>query len=358
MGVMNLYHKNPRQITERQYTDLQRWLGELGDLSGIVHDLNTDEVIGGNQRSRVFDINNCEIVVEHEQEPDKQGTVGLGYVIWQGHRYGYRQVRWTEKQCEQANIVANKAGGKFDFDLLANEFELDELLEWGFNESDFQLDWGDDGDESEGEPDLTRHDVPDALWPTDNEWGIPLLDATLQASAVELPVSLWGAVQRKARMRGTWLFYCDDYRFEALWSDPSDVVNTQCRAVVEPNFTVGPQTPKAVALWQVYRKRWLARWWQSFGIRTLVDVNIDMATFADIALLGVPEGWKAYATRGYSDRIGFTIMEYEAAKTHAGCEPLFLLYGGGKACQELAKERGWVYISEHMDQKRGGVVDG
>jgi DNA modification methylase len=144
LGV-KYYHKNPRQITHQQFGDLKKWLAQLGDLGGIVHNLPTDEVIGGNQRARVFDINDCEIVVEHElDEPDEQGTVGLGYVIWQGHRYSYRQVAWDEKTCEQANIVANKAGGDWDWDILANQWEVSELLEWGFEESELQLDWGND----------------------------------------------------------------------------------------------------------------------------------------------------------------------------------------------------------------------
>jgi hypothetical protein len=52
---MKHYHKNPRQITKKQFADLQDSLKRLGDLSGIVHDLTSDEVIGGNQRMDVFD---------------------------------------------------------------------------------------------------------------------------------------------------------------------------------------------------------------------------------------------------------------------------------------------------------------
>jgi len=130
---MKLYTKNPRQITEKQYKDLGGSLHRLGDLSGIVHDLNSDEVIGGNQRSRVFDIDKCQIeIVQQLDQPDEQGTVAHGFVVWEGKRYAYRQVRWTPKECEEANIRANKAGGTWDFDTLANEFELDDLLEWGF----------------------------------------------------------------------------------------------------------------------------------------------------------------------------------------------------------------------------------
>ena len=138
---MKLYHKNPREITEHQYHDLKKWLAELGDLSGIVHDLNSDEVISGNQRSRVFDINKCEIVLyEQLDKPDDQGTVAHGYLIWQGRKYVYRQVRWNERQCEQANIVANKAGGSWDTDILANNWEVDDLLDWGFDERELELD--------------------------------------------------------------------------------------------------------------------------------------------------------------------------------------------------------------------------
>jgi len=134
---MKHYHKNPRTITKQQFGDLQQWLAELGDLGGVVHDLNSDEIVAGNQRGRVFDVNRCDIVlVEEYSEPDEQGTVALGHIVWEGHRYSYRAVKWMPEQCEKANVVANRAGGQWDFDVLANEFDLDDLLVWGFMEED------------------------------------------------------------------------------------------------------------------------------------------------------------------------------------------------------------------------------
>jgi len=147
---MKLYHKNPREITGKQFSDLGEWLEELGDLSGIVHNLPTDEVISGNQRFRVFSLDELEIVITEEfDEPDKQGTLKRGYAIWRGGKYNYRAVVWTPEQCEKASIVANKAGGKFDFDILANEFDVDDLLNWGFkgwelgidSEVDYEKEW-------------------------------------------------------------------------------------------------------------------------------------------------------------------------------------------------------------------------
>ena len=138
---IEFYHKNPRQITDQQFENLERWLEELGDLSGVVHDLNSNQIIGGNQRGRIFDINECEIQLDEVYDQlDEQGTVALGHVIWKEFKYTYRQVRWTEYQCEMANIVANKAGGEWDFDALANKFKLDDLLDWGFIEHDLDLD--------------------------------------------------------------------------------------------------------------------------------------------------------------------------------------------------------------------------
>ncbi len=144
------YHKNPRQITAKQHEALAIDLAELGDLGGIVHDLNSDEIIGGNQRSRVFDLNACDVMLtEQLAEPDAQGTVARGYVIWKGAKYDYRQVRWTERQAERANIVANKRGGTWDFDILADRFEVDDLLTWGFEP--FELGIGEPQEDAAGD---------------------------------------------------------------------------------------------------------------------------------------------------------------------------------------------------------------
>jgi hypothetical protein len=130
------YHKNPRRISDKQLTDLERWLDELGDLSGIVHDLNSDEIPAGNQRSKVFGIIKDEgtiTLTERLDEPTRQGTIGRGYIEWHGERYGYRQVRWTAEQCERANLIANTAGGTFEWGELP-KFDKDLLNEVGFNQ--------------------------------------------------------------------------------------------------------------------------------------------------------------------------------------------------------------------------------
>lgn len=160
---MKTYHKNPRQITREQYEDLEGWLEQLGDLGGVVHNIPTDELVAGNQRGRVFGLDEAEVVVEEEyDEPDAQGTVARGYVLWKGHKYSYRAVAWDERTCEQANIVANKAGGSWDWDVLANEFDVADLLDWGFDNWElgvFKEQEADMDELWEGMPEFEQEDV-------------------------------------------------------------------------------------------------------------------------------------------------------------------------------------------------------
>jgi DNA modification methylase len=50
----------------------------------------------------------------------------------------------TEKEREKLTVFLHKgAAGEWDFDVLANEFDVDDLLDWGFEEQDLDLDlWG------------------------------------------------------------------------------------------------------------------------------------------------------------------------------------------------------------------------
>lgn len=131
---MKKYEHNPRTWTKKQIEQLRKSMLELGDLSGIVHDLNSDQIIGGNFRSEIMDVNKCDIeLVEQFEEPTPQGTVGIGFITWNGERFAYRQVRWTKEQCDRACISANAMGGDFDYDELANYFAEYDLEEFGLD---------------------------------------------------------------------------------------------------------------------------------------------------------------------------------------------------------------------------------
>ena len=199
--------------------------------------------------------------------------------------------------------------------------------------------------------------VPDARFPTDNPWDVPMLDPRMQALHVELPWQSWGSKQggRQRAMPGTYHFYVSDDRFVALWKNPLPLVASGCRAAVEPNFTTSLESPRAYVLWCVYRKRWLARYWQSEGVRVFVDLNVP-AEYADVTFLGVPREWRAYVTRGYTDRMDATGNEWRAACEHHGSDDiLFTVYGGGKQVKAMCAERGWGWIAEERDVVKGRI---
>jgi hypothetical protein len=259
----------------------------------------------------------------------------------------------TEAQKTKLALYDNRTGDLSEFDAgvlasiqLEDEHALDGLFTNDELESLFDGLQVEDETTADAEAaPLTRYDVPDALFATDNDWGVPLLDAKVQPIALDVPCRAWGKVPRKSRFNGTYHFYTDDYKFEALWDDPSPVVNSGCVAAVEPNFTTTKEMPRAFGLFQIYRKRWLARFWQTFGIKVFVDMNVS-AMFYDLNRLGVPAGWKAFCTRGYTAQLDAIEAEHAIAAEIAGGDPVFVVYGGGKAVWEHCKAKGYIWVAE------------
>ena len=130
---MKPYHRNPRQITQKRFDRLTDTLARLGDLGGIVHNVLTDEIIGGNQRTRVFGEATQIEIVEKLAAPDEQGTVAHGFIVWRGHRFAYRQVQWDEDTAAEANIRANVGAGDWDWDVIANQWDATTITGWGLD---------------------------------------------------------------------------------------------------------------------------------------------------------------------------------------------------------------------------------
>jgi len=138
IGNLKQYHRNPRKITEKMFNLLGDSIKEFGDLSGIVYNVRTQELIGGNQRTQFFKRNDKDVqITTIPVENSKVGTVAVGYVVYNGEKYNYREVDWDDKKAGQANLNANKIGGFWDNELLAGAFEMEELKLAGFE--DFEL---------------------------------------------------------------------------------------------------------------------------------------------------------------------------------------------------------------------------
>ena len=262
----------------------------------------------------------------------------------------------TEKEREKLTIYLHKgATGEFNFDILANEFELSELLEWGFSEKELDLNlWAgeiEDDPKPESEEDNRPDFMPavDYFFPSDNEYGIPNLDLSMQARALAAPIARWGQKSRHSpsQKTGTFHFYTEDYKFAALWRDPLTILLSHCTTIIEPNFSTNDMLPLAVGIYNTFRKRWLAAYWQKCGVSVIVDLNVA-SKFDQINLLGVPNGWLAYATRYYQDLGELELLrQFEIGKAKAGQDNiLFCVCGGGKESFEICRKHSWLYIPQ------------
>lgn len=213
--------------------------------------------------------------------------------------------------------------------------------------------------------------TPDALFPSSNALGIPDLDASMQGDFFDYPLA-YGSVRRASEYKGhTIHFYVDDYRFNALgaavehgatwwklWERPDKVWQSGAPSFAEVNFSTSQAQPYAVALWQTYKKRYLARYWQERGMRCWVDLNVA-PRWAELNLTGVPLGRTAYATRVHMGEDGSALIaQAELAECHAGTSNIkFAVYGHSKAIEALCARQGWLYIPEDWGARDRAKVE-
>jgi len=189
---------------------------------------------------------------------------------------------------------------------------------------------------------------PAPIYPAD-AWGIPWLRADVQPTSLALPIIPWGSVARSTRHGGTWCFYCDDFRFGDWRRLAGKIMASQPSGITEVNFSHFYESARAEVLWGIYRRRLISRTLQDVGIAPWVDLCIPHE-FADLTLLGVPKGWRAYCTRGFDARAEETRQEYAMAVEHAGCEPLMLVYGGGRRVAAIAAELRCLYVPARVSE--------
>lgn len=123
VGDLKHNPENPRAVTDEKLLLLAKSLKKFGDLSGIVFNIRSGQLVGGHQRSKQFDQNAVIVYTQKFKKPTKTGTVALGYVEHNGEKYSYREVDWDEAIEKAANIAANKGAGEFDSKKLKKWFK-------------------------------------------------------------------------------------------------------------------------------------------------------------------------------------------------------------------------------------------
>ena len=106
---------NPRKLSEKQFGELRDSLNRFGFVDPVLVNINEEReniIIGGHQRTKVWE----------SMGNDTVPTVELDLTL---------------DQEKELNIRLNKSGGEFDFEMLSEHFEQDDLIDWGFDDVDF-----------------------------------------------------------------------------------------------------------------------------------------------------------------------------------------------------------------------------
>lgn len=107
------YHKNPRYLKEDDGEHLKKSMQSFGIIEKPIVNLD-NTLIGGHQRVSILK----QMKVEEVE-------------CWLPNRM------LTEKEIEECNIRLNKNTGDWDWECLANSFEIGDLIQWGFKEEEF-----------------------------------------------------------------------------------------------------------------------------------------------------------------------------------------------------------------------------
>jgi hypothetical protein len=120
------FENNPRRLTDKQHSDLKKSLEKfnLAEIPVIDQD---NSILAGHQRLKILsEIENPEFEID-VRVPNR---------------------KLTEAERKEYNIRSNKNTGEWDFDILSERWELTDLIEWGFEEKELDLNlWNDKTDE-------------------------------------------------------------------------------------------------------------------------------------------------------------------------------------------------------------------
>ena len=111
------FENNPRQMSEKQVKDLQNSLKKFNIVE--IPAINTDDtIIAGHQRLKLLQLAGRGEEDIDVRIPDRELTTG---------------------EVEEYNVRSNKNTGSWDFDILANKFDVEKLIDFGFEKWEFGI---------------------------------------------------------------------------------------------------------------------------------------------------------------------------------------------------------------------------
>jgi len=162
--------------------------------------------------------------------------------------------------------------------------------------------------------------------------------------------------------RTTVAFYTDDGRFERVWNNLPKVTEQFIAAgitqLISPNFSLWNDMPLAERIWNTYRSRYCARYWQEAGLDVVPDIEWGKTEDLEWVLDGIPEGLPAiakqiqtYGRQSGQDEIADRVRA-ELGLVLERVKPLCLVVYGGEFGVKLGAE-----IAERHNVEYVGVLN-
>jgi hypothetical protein len=217
----------------------------------------------------------------------------------------------------------------------------------------------------------------DVIFDADNWYGIPsLLDHMLcetpptdvwcnKKECHNKSLMLWGSDALPDNCNNSFLgFYVDDRRFDSIWFDAvknlKKIISLNFTAVIEPDFSVWRDEPRALQIYNRYRSQWIARYYQEAGIKIIPSLSWSDDESHKFCLCGIPENVKLVSVqcRTSVDSTGKKLFERGIKNQLEKINPESIMIYGGECHRDWLKPiiepmvDNVFYLSDFMKEKR------
>ncbi len=124
------------------------------------------------------------------------------------------------------------------------------------------------------------------------KYDFPQLDSVSVENLEDIPLQGFNFALKEQNPRKVGVhFFLHDYQFERVWNYPDRYIELLQRFafVLSPDFSQYQDMPSACRIYNMYRNRWCARYWQDHNIAVIPTVSWSDNASLEYCLDGIPK---------------------------------------------------------------------